>query len=119
MDSEILEVLKDIRGEIKETNVRLGSLEQRIDVRLEGLDGRVDFLEKRVSKGFDRIDARFEQVDGRLEAFATHLARSEAVIRREMNLYLDRLAMALKPTALDHDMLLDHEERITNLEKDE
>ena len=59
MDEQILEVLKEIREEAKQTNVRLASLE-----------GRVEFLEKRTSRGFETLNERLEAHVERLELLA-------------------------------------------------
>jgi uncharacterized membrane protein YccC len=108
MDNEVLEVLKDIREEAKQTNQRL----DRTIVRLESLEGRVDFLEKRTSKGFERLEEK-------LEAFGTHLAHTEAMLTtgvRSITAYLHNVQNLVTQTGVDHAMVLDHEMRIAKLE---
>ena len=69
MDSEVVEVLKEIRDEVRgtnarldQTNTRLESLEKRVDVGFENtnarislLEGRLQFVEQSVTKGFQRV----------------------------------------------------------------
>jgi len=136
MDDEILEVLKDIRGEARETNSRLESLEGRVDTTnsrleslegrvdttnstLESLEGRLDFLERRTSKGF-------EDLTGRLDA---HVERIDALTRRqtdsELRLASEVLSLAdvtrevrdlLSSKLDDHQKVLEHDDRIRALE---
>ena len=88
-DGEILEVLKQIRDETKqtnsrleETNTRLGSVEGRIDetnTRLESLEGRVDQTNARLESLEGRVDqtnARLESLEGRTEFLERRLAKS-------------------------------------------
>lgn len=126
MDDEILAVLKDIRDEAKQTNVRLASVEdqaKQTNVRLASLEGRVEFLEKRTSKGFEVLNERLESMNERLE---DHVERLEVVARRqtesEMHLTTEVLSLAtvtrevrdfLQRWGADH---RNHEERITALE---
>ncbi len=79
MDSEVVEVLKEIRDEAKQTNARLDQTNARLDqtnARLESLEGRVDktnarlelvegclrFVEKSVSKGFERLSEKIREL---------------------------------------------------------
>jgi len=71
MDDQVVEILKEIRDEAKQTNVQLESLERRLEqtnTRLESVDGRLDFLERRVSTGLaaltSRLDGHVERIDG-------------------------------------------------------
>jgi len=86
MDDTILEVLKEIRDEAKQTNVRLASL-----------DGRVEFLEKRTSKGFDSLNDRLESHVERLELLARQQAQSEIRLATEV---LPLAYLAFAPPAL-------------------
>ena len=108
MDSEVIEVLKDIREEAKQTNARLASLE-----------GRVEFLEKRTSHGFATLNERLESHVERLELLARQQAQSEIRLATEVLSLADvtRDVRDLISRKLDdHHMVLDHEERIATLE---
>jgi hypothetical protein len=54
-DDITVQILRDIRDEIRGTNERLDRFEQRVDARFDGVDAR-----------FDRIELRVELVDSRL-----------------------------------------------------
>lgn len=69
MDSEVIEVLREIRDEVKagfeQTNGRLDETNGRLDetnARLEGLEKRVGGVEERLEKGLARVDERFDSV---------------------------------------------------------
>ena len=81
--NEVLQVLKEIRDEAKETNARLGSLEGRVEqtnvalgslegrveetnVRLQSLENRTEFLERRVTAGFEKLSGEISAVAQRL-----------------------------------------------------
>ena len=123
MDGEaILEVLREIRDEARQTNHRLASLEGRVDQtnqRLASLEGRVGFLEQRTAKGF-------EDLNGHL---AAHVERIEALTRRqtdsELRLATEVLSLAdvtrqvrdlISKKLDDHARVTDHEERIRAIE---
>jgi hypothetical protein len=53
--NEVLQVLKEIRDEAKATNARL-----------ESLESRAEFLERRVSAGFEKLTAEITAVGQRL-----------------------------------------------------
>ncbi len=122
MDDQILEVLKDIREEAKLTNTRLASVEEEAkltNVRLASLEGRVEFLEKRTSKGFETLNERLEAHVERLELLSREQAESEirlttevvslAEVTREVRDLIDRKLD-------DHKMVLKHEEQIKELQ---
>lgn len=133
---EILDVLKQIRDEAKETNARLNetntrleSLEGRVDqtntrlesleggieqsnTRLESLEGRTEFLERRLTKGF-------ESVVEQLESVARRQAESEIRLATEVTSLADvtRQVRDLFERKLDdHAMVVNHEDRIRALE---
>ncbi|HEY1550990.1 MAG TPA: hypothetical protein VGG28_24345 [Kofleriaceae bacterium] len=54
-DDITVQILRDIRDEIRGTNARLDRFEQRVDARFDGVDAR-----------FDRIELRVDLVDSRL-----------------------------------------------------
>ncbi|HEX9405799.1 MAG TPA: hypothetical protein VF975_00675 [Thermoanaerobaculia bacterium] len=107
---EILGVLREIRDEAKQTNVRLDQTNARLDqtnARLTSLEGRVDFLERRLSKGFSEMSESLNalaraQADGELR-LATEVV-SLANVTRELR---DVIA----------EKLTNHEKRLKTLEK--
>ncbi len=108
MNGEVLEVLKEIRDEAKQTNVRL----EQTNIRLASLEGRVDFLEKRTSSGFANLSER-------LEALARQQAESEIRLATEVVSLADvtRDVRDLFARKLDdHHMVLNHEERLRTIE---
>ncbi len=116
MNDEVVEVLKEIRDEVKGTNVRLESL----DVRLESLEGRVDFLERRTSKGFAEIRDTLGEHAERFEALERQRIESElrlATEIRELGGVTRQVAALLARRPDDHEMVLQHEERISALER--
>src|SRR4051812_40277248 len=101
MDSEVIEVLKEIRDEAKQTNVRL-----------ESLEGHVESLERRLGKGFDALAERIELVTRRQTDSELRLASevlSLAGVTREVR---DLLSSKLE----DHHMVLQHESRLRAIE---
>ncbi len=73
MDSEIITVLREIRDESKQTNLRLESLEGRVEqtnLRLESLEGRVEQTNLRLESLEGRVEQtnlRLESLEGRVE----------------------------------------------------
>src|ERR1041385_7130397 len=49
MDSEVVEVLKEIRDGVKGTNARLESLEKNTNAHFETVESRLQFVEKRLA----------------------------------------------------------------------
>jgi len=142
MDEQILEVLKDIREEAKQTNVRLASVEVRLasvegeakqtnvqlasveeeakltNVRLASLEGRVEFLEKRTSRGFETLNERLQAHVERLELLARQQAQSEIRLATEVLSLADvtRDVRDLIARKLDdHEMVLEHDKQIQEL----
>ena len=70
MEGEVLEVLREIRDEEKKPNVRL-----------ESIEGRVDFLEERTSKGFAVMNERLEESESRLATEVVALANVTREVR--------------------------------------
>lgn len=105
---EILEVLRDIRDESRQTNIRL-----------ESLEGHVEFLEKRTSKGFEDLTSRLDSHVERIDALTRRQADSELRLASEVLSLADvtREVRDLLSTKLDdHHSVIDHEKRIRSLE---
>ena len=67
---EVIAVLKEIRDEVRQTNVRL----DQTNARLESLEGRTEFLERRVTAGFDKLTEQIDTVWRRQVESETRLA---------------------------------------------
>ena len=119
MDSEIITVLREIRDESKQTNLRLESLEGRVEqtnLRLESLEGRAEFLEKRLSHGLEGIKTTLvesidlltkQQTESELR-LASEVVSLADVTREVRDLLSGRLD--------DHRMVLEHEDRLKSIE---
>jgi chromosome segregation ATPase len=99
VDSEVLEVLKEIRDA---TNRRLDELAAQMDVgfgqmngRLERVDARLGCLDGRL----DSADGRLARVDGRLERVDARLSGMDARLSR-LAVLLDITNMRME--ALEH-----------------
>jgi hypothetical protein len=92
---KVLTVLKEIRDEAKQTNTRL-----------ESLEGRVDFLERRMSKGLADLAAKQAEVEIRVATEVVSLAGVTREVRDLLERKLD-----------DHEMVIGHEHRIKALEQ--
>lgn len=97
MDGDaVLEVLKEIRDEAKQTNARL----DQTNLRLESLEGRMEFLERRVTAGFDKLTEEIDSVWRRqLESetrLATEVLSLASVTRDVKDLLLDANISELK-----------------------
>lgn len=105
---EVLTVLREIRDEAKQTNVRI----DQTNTRLESLEGRFEFIEKRVTKGFGDLSARIEaHADAQAESetrLASAILSLEETIHGVHNLLETKLE--------DHKMVLQHEKRISSIE---
>ena len=134
MDSEVVAILKEIRDEAKQSNVRLESLggrveflEKRVSKGFEVLTSRLDeqakrqvesetrlveFLEERVSKGFEVLTSRLDEQAKRQVESETRLA-TEVVALADLNRQVRDL---LSEKLDDHHMVLEHETRISLLE---
>jgi len=112
MDSEVVEVLKEIRDEVKGTNARLDQTNARLDqtnarldqtnARLEAVESRLQFVEKRVTNGFAGLGEKIDKLaQEQLSGFVT----VEGVLSRVH-------------AAIVHNVtLLDHERRLAAIEK--
>ena len=98
MDHEVVEVLKEIRDETKATNTRL----DQTNLRLEAVEGRLQFVEKRLTNGFAELT---ETIESAASEQATGLASVEDLLRKVHGAIVQNVT------------LLDHEKRITALEK--
>ena len=105
MDSEIITVLREIRDESKQTNLRL-----------ESMEGRVEFLDKRLSHGLESIKTSLvesidvltkQQTESELRLAFGVLSLAD-VTREVRDLLFGRLD--------DHRMVLEHEERLKSIE---
>jgi hypothetical protein len=105
MDSEVISVLREIRDESKQTNLRL-----------ESSEGRVEFLEKRLSHGLEGIKTTLvesidllskQQTESELR-LASEVVSLADVTREVRDLLSGRLD--------DHRMVLEHEERLKSIE---
>jgi division protein CdvB (Snf7/Vps24/ESCRT-III family) len=108
-NEEVITVLKEIRDEARQTNVRLDQVNARLDSmdgRLESIDGRLDFMDRRMSKGFERLSRQFGEVEAQL---VPQMASATGAMREVRDL----LEMKLD----DHAMVIDHEHRIKALER--
>lgn len=108
MNGDVLEVLKEIRDEAKQTNVRLASLE-----------GRVEFLEKRTTKGFENLNEELQAHGQRIDEAVRHQAEIEIRLTTEvvsLSQLIRDVRDVLQERREDHLMMLNHEERITSLE---
>ncbi len=99
--NEVLTVLKEIRDEARQTNVRL----DQVNGRLGSLEGRFEFLERRVSKGFDRFEKKFVEIETQ---FVPELLSTVGLMRQVRDLLEHKLD--------DHAMVVDHERRIQAIE---
>ncbi|HVT02659.1 MAG TPA: hypothetical protein VHL58_04700 [Thermoanaerobaculia bacterium] len=122
MKDEMLEVLKEIRDEAKQTNHRLESLEGRVETtnsRLESLEGRVQFVEKRLSAGFEGLTGRLDSYVERLDIITRRQTDSELRLASEVLSLADvtREVRDLLSNKLDdHQQVTEHEHRIRALE---
>src|SRR4051812_44254528 len=108
MESEAVEILKEIRDEAKQTNLRL----DQTNVRLESVERRFDSLEKRVSKGFEDLVTSFSALGRRQAESELRLATevlSLADVTRDVR---DLLSRKLD----DHKLVVDLEKRVQLLE---
>lgn len=111
----ILEVLKEIRDEAKQTNARL----DQTNARLESLEGRVDFLEKRTTKGFEELGKQLEAHAERIHGLAGRRSESELRLATEVTALADvtRQVRDLLSSKLDdHATVIDHERRIRSIQ---
>ncbi len=102
---EILDQVKGIRDEVKATNVRLDALEGHAVVtnkRLESIDGRLQFVEKRITTGFADLS---QKVD--------NLAREQMAGFVSVEGVLGRVHAAI----VNNVAVLDHERRLNAIEK--
>ena len=116
MDTKVLEVLKEIRDETKATNSRLDQTNSRLDQtnsRLETVESRLQFVEIRLTNGFKELSEKIETVAAR---------QTEADIRVATELVsvgglLIEVRAAILKKLDDHKFVMDHEKRISALEK--
>jgi chromosome segregation ATPase len=100
--------LASLDDETKQTNVQLASLE-----------GRVEFLEKRTSKGFEKLGEQLADHHEKLELLERQRVESESRLSIEVTSLattIDRFREEIVAKLQDHAMVLDHEKRIRVLE---
>jgi hypothetical protein len=104
MDSEIITVLREIRDESKQTNLRL-----------ESMEGRVEFLEKRLSHGLESIKTSLVES---IDVLTKQQTESELRLASEVVSLADvtREMRDLLSGRLDDRMVLEHEERLKSIE---
>jgi len=119
MDSEVVEVLKEIRDgvreirdDVRETNARLDTMNGRLDSidgrlvgitgRLDSIDGRLQFVEKRLTNGFAELSQKID-----------NLARQQMGGFVSVEGVLGRVHAAI----INNVALLDHERRLNAIEK--
>ncbi len=86
-DSDLtIDILKDIRDDIRKTNARLDTLTehvqvltQRVETGFGGINQRVDALSERLETGFADVNRR---LDGVLAISGGHHAELESRVRR-------------------------------------
>lgn len=105
---EILEVLKEIRDEAKQTNTRL-----------ESLEGRVQFVERRLSSGFEGLTGRLDTYVERLDLITRRQTDGEFRLSSEVLSLADvtrEVRDLLSRKLDDHQQVAEHEQRIRALE---
>jgi len=122
MDEQVVEVLKEIRDEAKQTNARLDQTNARLDqtnarldqtnTRLESLEGGVDSLEHRLTEGFQVLAEKIDFVNRRQTESEMRLATEVVSLAEYVRDLRDTIALKLD----DHVAVLDHEKRIQTLE---
>lgn len=116
MDSEVVEILKEIRDETKQTNARLDQTNARLDqtnTRLESLEGSVEFLERRVSKGFEELNSNFNMLVRQQAASELRLVTEVVSLAKLTREVRDVITQNLD----DHKLVLNLEKRVSALEK--
>jgi len=105
---EVLEVLRQIRDEAKQTNVRL-----------ESLAGRVEFLEQRTAKGFEELTSHLDYHLEKIDLLAQRQPEGELRLASEV-VALAQVTRDFRDIVLrridDHIVVVDHEKRIQSLE---
>jgi hypothetical protein len=110
VENEVVEVLKEIRDEVKETNSRLDSLEKTTNSRFEIVETRLRFVEKGLKDGFSELTRKIVAVAERQLRAESHLGQELVTTNK-----LPRGHAAQRK--VDRATIRDHEKRITTLEK--
>ena len=100
-----VEILKQIRDEVRQTNVKLGGVSERLDGVSERLDG--------VSERLDGVSARVERVEKRQTESEIRLATEIVAVVGAVNAVRDAI---LEERAL-RGQVADHETRLRSLER--
>ncbi len=106
---EILDVLKEIRDEAKQTSTRL-----------ESLEGGVQFVEKRLSSGFEGLTGRLDAYADRLDLNTRRQTDGELRLSSEVLSLADvtrEVRDLLSRKLDDHRQVAEHEQRIRALEE--
>ena len=110
-DREIVDILKQIRDEAKQTNARISELSGKV----EQTNARVGEL----SGGIEALSDRLDRYVDRLHELADRQTESELRLSTEVIPLADvtRQVRDLLATKLDdHHMVLNHEERLRSIE---
>lgn len=101
-----LEILKQIRDNVAETNVRIDTLGDRLDARIDHLG--------------DRLDARIDKLDGTVRQLADRQTESELRLATEI-VALSHAVGGVRDLLREHlderKRVDDHERRIRELER--
>jgi hypothetical protein len=100
-----IEILKQIRDEVRQTNIRLGGVSERLDGVAERLDG--------VSERLDGVSERVERVEKRQTESEIHLATEIVAVVGAVSSLRDAI---LEDRQL-RGQLADHESRLRMLER--
>ena len=63
----------------KWANARLNEMEERVGARLDGIDGRLDGIEREMRTGFANLDRKVEDISRRLEVYQEDVERLKVV----------------------------------------
>lgn len=104
-----MEVLKEIRDEVKGTNTRLDHTNARLDVTIM----RLESLERRVDLGFEGTNARLSLLEGSLQFVEKSATKGFERVSESIRDMREKVTEAMK----DHEAVVDHEHRIRALER--
>jgi chromosome segregation ATPase len=108
---QVVELLREIRDEAKQTNMRLESLERRVDItntRLESLEGGVDITNTRLESLEGRVDVTntsLGSLEGRVGFLEKRLTISLSEVGSRLDAHMERIN-ALARTQADSELRL-------------
>ena len=127
LNERVDRVLFRLEAHIKETDLRFrenGFAFEGVSRRFEQIDKRFEQIDKRfeqVDKRFEEVDRRFEQIDRRFEEVDRRFEQVDKrfdKVDRQFGILRDEIIEGLSPYFHNLEkMLMNHEERITALEK--